>query len=113
MGIFSLLVLVWNFLRSLISVCLLGLRDAQKNAAPTTSNPGTMSLKNKPSGAMSLKNKSPEKAKPPTQSHEAMLSGPKANRCTYSINRVKQLEAKDLSGSYFVKHRISIICFKL
>ena len=33
-------------------------------------------------------------------SHEAMLSGPKANRVSYSINRVKQIEFKDLSGEF-------------
>jgi hypothetical protein len=33
-------------------------------------------------------------------SHEALLSGPKANRVSYSINRVKQVEHKDLSGMF-------------
>lgn len=33
-----------------------------------------------------------------TYSHEALLSGPKASRVSYSINRVKQIEIKDLTG---------------
>ena len=37
-------------------------------------------------------------------SHEAMLSGPKANRVSYSINRVKQIEFKDLSGEFCDKN---------
>jgi hypothetical protein len=32
-------------------------------------------------------------------SHELMLSGPKASRVSYSINRIKTLEIKDLSGN--------------
>lgn len=98
MGLFNFFVLVWEFLKNFIAVHLLGLRDAQKNAtSPSTSKQTSAAGRTQP-GTMSLKNKVPEKAKPPTQSHEAMLSGPKASRCTYSINRVKQLEAKDLSG---------------
>lgn len=31
-------------------------------------------------------------------SHEALLSGPKASRVSYSINKVKQIEIKDLTG---------------
>jgi len=34
-------------------------------------------------------------------SHESMLSGPKANKVSYSINRIKQLEFKDLSSNLF------------
>jgi len=33
-------------------------------------------------------------------SHEALLSGPKATRVSYSINKVKQIEIKDLTGTY-------------
>ena len=33
-----------------------------------------------------------------TFSHEALLSGPKATRVSYSINRVKQIEVKDLTS---------------
>ena len=35
----------------------------------------------------------------PSYSHEMLLSGPKASRVSYSINRVKQLEFADLSPS--------------
>jgi hypothetical protein len=35
-----------------------------------------------------------------TYSHEALLSGPKATRVSYSINKVKQIEIKDLTGTY-------------
>jgi hypothetical protein len=36
-------------------------------------------------------------------SHEAMLSGPKANKVSYSINRFKQIEHKDLSGKKILR----------
>ena len=52
-------------------------------------------------------------------SHEAMLSGPKANRVSYSINRVKQIEHKDLSGKiyltidsrFFILNDLTIVIF--
>lgn len=37
-------------------------------------------------------------AEPISFSHEMLLSGPKASRVSYSINRVKSIEIKDLSG---------------
>ena len=41
--------------------------------------------------------------KPSSYSHEAILSGPKASRVSYSINRTKQIEAKDLSETDLYK----------
>jgi hypothetical protein len=35
-------------------------------------------------------------------SHETMLHGPKANKISYSINRVKRLEFKDLDGKFLM-----------
>ncbi len=35
-------------------------------------------------------------------SHEAMLSGPKASKVSYSINRIKQVEHKDLTGQFYL-----------
>lgn len=64
-----------------------GLRTAQQAAAQATGkSTGTMSLKNVP-----------KKPSTQSQSHEAMLNGAQATRCSFSINRVKQIEAKDLS----------------
>ena len=46
-----------------------------------------------------LVNQKPPQKQIATYSHEAFLSGPKATRVSYSINKVKQIEVKDLTGS--------------
>lgn len=65
-----------------------GLRNTQQSV---NSTPG------KAGGTMSLKN-GVKKPAVQSQSHEAMLCGPQGNRCTYSINRVKQKTLKELSS---------------
>lgn len=64
-----------------------GLRTAQQAAAQAIGKSGAMSLKNEP-----------KKTNVQSQSHEAMLNGAKATKCSFSINRVKQVEAHDLSA---------------
>lgn len=72
---------------------------AQKNSPvkvnkPTSAQISTTKInnliKNKPS--------TPISAPQSSYSHEAMLNGSKAAKCSYSINKTKQLEYKDLSG---------------
>ena len=67
---------------------------AQNPAAPTSASVGSMSINNK------LVNGIPKNIQKPsnTYSHEAMMNGPKASKVSYSINRVKQIEIKDLNG---------------
>ena len=42
-------------------------------------------------------------------SHEAILSGPKATRVSYSINKVKQIEVKDLNGLVYFEYNLIYI----
>ncbi len=96
--------LVANLVRSLRNM-------QQSNSNLTTPETTTLSSSkaidsSKANKNLTLTNKMQQRPQLPpaiAYSHEAMLSGPKANKCTYSINRVKQIEAKDLSGSYLNK----------
>jgi len=65
------------------------LRNAQQATSPQGKSPGsTLSLKNGPKRPLPMQ----------THSHDAMLGGANATRCTYSINRTKQLTMKELSS---------------
>jgi hypothetical protein len=70
------------------------------NSATKLTNNNALSLKNNSNGLFKSK---PQVVQPPqpTYSHETMLSGPKANKVSYSINRVKPLEFKELSSKNY------------
>jgi hypothetical protein len=65
------------------------------------------SMRNSTNTASPQKNSSNIEQASSSYSHEAMLSGPKANRVSYSINRTKQLEVKDLSG-FFLSLKLKV-----
>ena len=54
-----------------------------------------------------------QKSQVTSYSHEALLSGPKANRVSYSINKTKQIEIKDLTGFYILLYLIENFFFML
>ncbi|CAF0873432.1 unnamed protein product [Brachionus calyciflorus] len=83
---------------NLTAVLIKQLRDEQnqlKNATTSTSSVNSPSKSNKLAATMANTYNKVQEQKP--TSHEALLNGPKANKVSYSINKTKQLEYKDLS----------------
>ena len=84
--------------------------QAASQPIPRLMNVNSMKLNNTTnSGKLQTIPVSPNRT---SYSHEAMLSGSKASRISYSINRVKQVEIKDLSSKSLIKLKLQTVEIK-